>query len=178
MQAEDPFPSKGYLKPWRQHAMLAVLAVCRRDPALCRERDLYEFGVYTGRALKAMARWMEHRSSNFTIGTLWGFDSFMGLSRDAEPELAAAAAAPAAANLRNNNLRTADTSRSSEAPPRGGRGASGRAKPSGRYESIVASWVTHGALPHRAPCHLPLGALLRPCTSHVAMHHEMCGTGG
>ena len=51
---------------------------------MCRAAGrVYEFGVYTGRAMRAMAKWSVLKS--LPVRRFWGFDSFEGISRDAPP---------------------------------------------------------------------------------------------
>ena len=52
-------------------------------PVHISDRDILQFGVYTGGGLRAWVDAMPLLSFNFT-GTLWGFDSFVGMPREDE----------------------------------------------------------------------------------------------
>jgi len=75
------FPSQGYLKRWRLPVMQYLLTFCRQQPAFCRRADIYEFGVFTGRALRAMNLFLSR--NNLEVGAIHGFDSFVGMPEDA-----------------------------------------------------------------------------------------------
>ena len=75
------FPQGGYLKRWRKPLVSALMQRCKQSPTRCHDMDIYEFGVFTGRMLKAMARALDDKD---LAGTIWGFDSFRGLPRDEE----------------------------------------------------------------------------------------------
>ena len=86
-------PANGTLA-WRHVAMVQLAARCARAPATCRERDLYEFGVYTGRSMRAIV--LALGAAHAPYRTFWGFDSFQGLPDERDDASSAAAAAPAA----------------------------------------------------------------------------------
>ena len=52
-------------------------------PVHISDRDILQFGVYTGGGLRAWVDAMPLLGFNFT-GTLWGFDSFVGMPREDE----------------------------------------------------------------------------------------------
>ena len=83
IQVGDPFPEKGLLKNWRRPVLLSLMAHCS-PPATCVDRDIYEFGVYTGRAMRSLASFVKKRG--LATGTMWGFDSFAGLPPDLAPK--------------------------------------------------------------------------------------------
>ena len=60
---------------WRASAMKAVVSSC--EAGICEDRDVYEFGVYSGRSLRAISQYLRHH--NISFRKLWGFDSFQGL---------------------------------------------------------------------------------------------------
>jgi hypothetical protein len=99
VQVEDPFPFGGLLKQWRKTPMKELQTRCRANATLCAHGDVYEFGVYTGRALRAMFRLFNSRSNGFPVRRVWGFDSFEGIPRDA----ATAAASTQYANAVNGS---------------------------------------------------------------------------
>ena len=72
--------------------MRHLQGLCKRSPQECRRRDVYEFGVFSGRALKAMA--MFFATANMEVGEIWGFDSFQGIPQDAPPSLHATERGP------------------------------------------------------------------------------------
>ena len=81
VQVANAFPPNGLLKQWRIPIMERIVKHCETRRTECEERDVYEFGVYTGRALRAMSRFLQlHLSS--CCHAFWGFDSFQGLPAD------------------------------------------------------------------------------------------------
>ena len=56
------FPRSGKLKKWRQHAAMHIEKECERREGVpgsrCSDLDVYEFGVFTGRALKVLMPWL------------------------------------------------------------------------------------------------------------------------
>ena len=99
VQVSNPFPSKGLLKPWRMPIMQRMVKYCsaaasptsppshssRPSGVACgRDRDVYTFGVYTGRALRAMTHYF-NKSRSDCCHTIFGFDSFRGLPADSPP---------------------------------------------------------------------------------------------
>ncbi|KAJ8609612.1 hypothetical protein CTAYLR_006268 [Chrysophaeum taylorii] len=48
----------------------------------CASRDIYEFGVYTGRSMRAIATTLNASQTPFR--RMWGFDSFAGLPEESE----------------------------------------------------------------------------------------------
>ena len=84
-QQEQWMPRHGELKNWRKHMLTHLKHVCDKRQqqsgldAKCSEMDVFQFGVFTGRSLKPMARY----SAENSIGRrIWGFDSFSGLPAD------------------------------------------------------------------------------------------------
>ena len=83
---EQWMPPNGELKNWRKHMLMHLKQVCERkqqselaQDAKCSQMDIYQFGVFTGRSLKPMAKFSAH----YSIGRrIWGFDSFSGLPTD------------------------------------------------------------------------------------------------
>jgi hypothetical protein len=102
-QAVVPFPSRGYMKPWRRKVISEVKQRCttrQRQAAVAIAQPsthrlctghIFEFGVYTGRALREMAIDLDEmlampaaqRSAAdlLSVDSIWGFDSFEGLPR-------------------------------------------------------------------------------------------------
>ena len=84
------FPAIGLAKRWRDETFRHIRNVCRNSTTrtpLCSDGDIYEFGVFTGRALKRMAVYVENSKYlkpvlNNPDLRLFGFDSFRGLSQD------------------------------------------------------------------------------------------------
>ena len=73
-------PRRGILG-WRKGCLDVAVANCRRS-GTCHLLDLYEFGVFTGRALKGMASYLRAPPGGgpaVPIDTMWGFDSFQGI---------------------------------------------------------------------------------------------------
>ena len=69
---------------WRLDALQKVQDVCAAASGhseSCANRDLYEFGVYLGRSMKAVS--LKLSNMNVTYRTYWGFDSFQGLPEEA-----------------------------------------------------------------------------------------------
>ena len=56
-------------------SVAAISEACRVVP--CAQRDLYEFGVFTGRSMKVLT----HMLNRSAIRTFWGFDSFAARAR-------------------------------------------------------------------------------------------------
>ena len=114
VQAQVPFPPKGELKAWRMPIMQRITSFCgtavesaaaasapnaAASPSAthaaatsdtttgsrtCMERDIYTFGVYTGRALRAISRHINKTHTRCCHG-FFGFDSFRGLPPDLPP---------------------------------------------------------------------------------------------
>ena len=58
-----------------------TLKGCLRQPASCdATHDIFQFGVYTGRSMRAMS--YELASRRIPWRRMWGFDSFEGLPRE------------------------------------------------------------------------------------------------
>ena len=76
------FPLIGYLKTWRQHVLRVMRERCggATAPPSCANSDIYEFGVFTGRALRALT--LHFNASRVGFRQIWGFDSFQGLPRE------------------------------------------------------------------------------------------------
>jgi hypothetical protein len=77
------WPKRGKLKRWRKALLGHIVHVsCNRThpdrivavPS-CADLDVYAFGVFTGRSLKALVPYLSERS---LVNTVWGFDSFQG----------------------------------------------------------------------------------------------------
>lgn len=79
----NPWPADGLLKPWLRVALLFLRLRCREERLHCESRDVYEFGVYSGRALRGMALQANRTERPLSFRLLWGFDSFVGLPADA-----------------------------------------------------------------------------------------------
>ena len=85
------FPPNGYMKTWREHVVKLLVERCgaqvasesaqvARDVVRCKQSDIYEFGVFTGRALRGLA--LRFNRSRVSVGNIWGFDSFEGLPKE------------------------------------------------------------------------------------------------
>lgn len=79
------FPKQGYIKTWREHVVKLLEERCGTHAsasslANCEQSDIYEFGVFTGRALRGLA--LRFNRSRVSVGNIWGFDSFEGLPRE------------------------------------------------------------------------------------------------
>jgi len=81
------FPRQGFMKRWRKFVIAHLLKQCNQtltdmevSRATCGQFDVYEFGVFTGRALKAMSPILARHG---VAHALWGFDSFTGIPQDA-----------------------------------------------------------------------------------------------
>ena len=74
------FPKQGFMKRWRKYVVAHLLNQCSNQTltdfevshATCGQLDVYEFGVFTGRALKAMAPILARHG---VARSIWGFDS-------------------------------------------------------------------------------------------------------
>ena len=81
--APEWFPAKGLAKTWRKSLLGHLIGRCKPKLSECQSRDVYEFGVFTGRALKAMARTLLEDTAVDRFNGLhqsiarkfWGFDS-------------------------------------------------------------------------------------------------------
>jgi len=67
---------------WQKWAVENIAARCKaaggwRLHSDCASRDMYQFGVYTGRSLRGTTRAL--RQAGVPYNTFWGFDSFQGL---------------------------------------------------------------------------------------------------
>lgn len=90
------FPKNGFAKHWRAQVTAHLIKECRARARAgggqlqCRDLDSYQFGVFTGRSLKVMARvWPQLNLTRH----FFGFDSFLGISEDdpvADPKAAGA----------------------------------------------------------------------------------------
>ena len=90
-------PRRGILG-WRKGCLDVAVANCRRS-GTCHLLDLYEFGVFTGRALKGMASYLRAPPGGgpaVPIDTMWGFDSFQGIPSEESDSAAGAKYAGAA----------------------------------------------------------------------------------
>ena len=67
---------------WRKKPLYRVKYLCANgtSPA-CEGRDIYQFGVYTGRSMRAIRLFA--KLNRLPFRKIWGFDSFQGLP--AEP---------------------------------------------------------------------------------------------
>ena len=69
---------------WHKWAVERIAERCMaRDSELhshCARRDMYQFGVYTGRSLKGTTQAL--RAKNVRYHTFWGCDSFQGLPEE------------------------------------------------------------------------------------------------
>jgi hypothetical protein len=61
----------------RRHAVRDLIDRCTNNTWCPEGRDIYQFGVYTGRSMKAIAS--ELLRSNVSYHKMWGFDSFQGI---------------------------------------------------------------------------------------------------
>ena len=75
----NQYDAVGMLKDQGKRTSAASMLADLKDPPLLRGQgyDVYEFGVYTGGGLRALARALDAKRVSF--GSLWGFDSFEGL---------------------------------------------------------------------------------------------------
>ena len=65
---------------WRRVAIDRIAERCASAPSFCRDKDLYEFGVYTGRSMRGIVRALA--AANVSYSHFWGFDSFQGLPKE------------------------------------------------------------------------------------------------
>ena len=70
-------PSAGYPVP---AAVAQINRTCHYAQASCSDRDVYEFGVFTGRSMRGLAIGLN--SSQLPFRKFWGFDSFVGLPQE------------------------------------------------------------------------------------------------
>jgi len=81
--------------------MLRVIVErCRRDPvfaAQASERDIYQFGVYTGRSMLQYV--LGFNQTGVAFGKMWGFDSFEGIPKVASRTAAGSGETLAAASV-------------------------------------------------------------------------------
>ena len=75
-------PAAGHML-WRKQPLTEVIRACNSSWVVreeCSRRDVFQFGVYLGRSMRAISLWLlRHRLS---IHTFWGFDSFVGMPKD------------------------------------------------------------------------------------------------
>ena len=74
---KNPFPRNGGFS-WQAPMVQHLASKCQRGG--CETRDLYEFGVYTGRYMRGVA--LALNRSGVPFRTFWGFDSFEGLPEE------------------------------------------------------------------------------------------------
>ena len=62
---------------WRGSCVKRLIEKC---DASCERKDIYQFGVFTGNSMSAIARAFHRANTNFS--RMWGFDSFSGMPSD------------------------------------------------------------------------------------------------
>ena len=62
---------------WRASCVKQLIEKC---DAGCERKDIYQFGVFTGNSMSAIARAFHRANTNFS--RMWGFDSFSGMPND------------------------------------------------------------------------------------------------
>lgn len=77
-------PKDGLVPRWRARLVPHLERLCAlRGAAFCENRDVYEFGVYTGGYMRGLALEL-NTSGRVPFRKLWGFDSFQGLPSESE----------------------------------------------------------------------------------------------
>jgi len=65
---------------WRLAGLNAVVTFCRQPDSHCADRDIYQFGVYSGLSMRAIVHHLVEAQVPFR--RIWGFDSFSGLPHE------------------------------------------------------------------------------------------------
>ena len=64
----------------RKAALHRLRERCSQKHVSCVSGDIYEFGIFTGLAMKAINQFLDNNS--ISVRVVWGFDSFLGLPRE------------------------------------------------------------------------------------------------
>jgi len=84
-------PPDGLLN-WRKLPMDLVISSCHNAASVghkevCARRDIYQFGVFTGRSMRAISHYLKSaQPAPIPFRRMWGFDSFSGLPPESDDE--------------------------------------------------------------------------------------------
>jgi len=68
----------GFLARWQRPAVSRILSLCHEGVVDCTNRDMYEFGVFVGKSMRALTLQLKQ----VPYRHFWGFDSFRGLPNE------------------------------------------------------------------------------------------------